>query len=300
MAAQGVTGRVLTNVSMKRYSSMKVGGSVPYLFYPEDESELRAAIAWLVQKKLPFRFLGNGTNVIVSDRGFPGGLIRATGIRHCRFTVTEAGGVVEAGAGLSLKRLIRTCASRGLSGLEKLFGIPGTVGGALKMNAGSFGTAVSDCLISLTSMDETGATTKREKRELHFGYRSSSILDRECIIGAAFGLKAADPGQIKTEMDRVWSERLRKHPMELPSAGSIFKNRNGSPCWQVIDRAGLRGLRCGGACVSEKHSNFIVNTGGATASEVKRLIEIMKQRVADETGASLEEEVELWGFGDGT
>ena len=200
---------------------------------------------------------------------------------------------------MPLKSVIRSCAARGLTGLEKLFGIPGTLGGALKMNAGSFGVAISDCLISLRCMDEGGAVQKRRKDEMRFGYRSSSILDRHCVIEATFGLTHAEPSRIQAEMDSVWRERLRKHPMERPSAGSVFKNGNNGPCWSYIDRAGLRGFTQGGACVSDKHPNFIVNMGGATASDVLRLIETMKTRVAEATGVILEEEVELWGVDDG-
>jgi UDP-N-acetylmuramate dehydrogenase len=299
MEPQGITGRVLRNVSMKRYTSMKVGGTVPYLFYPEDEAGLRLAIAWLNETGQSYRFLGNGTNVIVADRGFGGGLIRVSRMRRLRFTMTGTGASVEAGAGLPLKSVIRSCAARGLTGLEKLFGIPGTVGGALKMNAGSFGAAISDCLNSLRYMDESGAVQKRRKDEMKFGYRSSSILDRHCVIEATFGLTHADPSRIQADMDCVWRERLRKHPMERPSAGSVFKNGNGGPCWSYIDRAGLRGAHVGAAAVSDKHPNFIVNMGGATASDVVRLIETVKKRVAEASGVTLEEEVELWGFDDG-
>jgi UDP-N-acetylmuramate dehydrogenase len=212
--------------------------------------------------------------------------------------MTETGALVTAGAGLPLKSLIRSCAARGLTGVEKLFGIPGTVGGALKMNAGSFGAAISDCLVSLTYMDERGEVTTRRKDGMGFGYRSSSIPDRACVIEATFGLAHAEAARIQADMDYVWHERLRKHPMEMPSAGSVFKNAHGSPCWTYIDRAGLRGYRVGAACVSEKHPNFIVNMGGASASDVVRLIETVKNRVAEATGVTLEEEVELWGFDD--
>jgi UDP-N-acetylmuramate dehydrogenase len=299
MELQGIRGRVLRNVSMKRYTSMRVGGAVPYLFYPEDEADLRLAVAWLNEAGQPYRFLGNGTNVIVADRGFPGGLIRVSRIKHLRFGMTETGALVTAGGGLPLKSLIRSCAARGLTGLEKLFGIPGTVGGALKMNAGSFGVAISDCLSSLRCMDERGEVQRRQKGEMRFGYRSSSILDRECVIEATFELKHAKAEQVQAEMDHVWRERLKKHPMERPSAGSVFKHVNGGPCWSYIDRAGLRGATVGAACVSDKHPNFIVNMGGATAADVLRLIETVKQRVAEATGVALEEEVELWGFDDG-
>ena len=197
---------------------------------------------------------------------------------------------------VALKSVISRCATRGLSGLERLFGIPGTVGGALKMNAGSFGVSISDCLVSARVMDETGEVLTRPRHKMEFGYRTSSFGDRECILKATFELKQADPGQIKAEMERVWRERLEKHPMELASAGSVFKNRNGDPCWKYIDRAGLRGFRIGNASISEKHPNFIVNRGGASASDVERLIETVKRRVREATGMTLEEEVELWGF----
>ncbi len=299
MEPQGIRGRVLTNVPMKRYTSMKVGGAVPYLFYPEDEADLGAAIAWLTGMRLPFRLLGNGTNVIVADRGFAAGLIRMSRMRRLRIETTETGALVTAAAGLPLKSLIRSCAARGLTGQELLFGIPGTVGGALKMNAGSFGAAISDCLVSLRYMDEKGEARKLMKDELGFAYRSSTISDRQCVIEAAFELKQGDRGRIRADMDYVWQERLRKHPMERPSAGSVFKNGGGGPCWSYIDRAGLRGACVGAACVSDKHPNFIVNMGGATGADVVRLIETVKKRVHDATGVVLEEEVELWGFDDG-
>lgn len=296
MEPQGVRGRMVRNAPMKRYTSMRVGGTAPYIFYPEDAKGVAEAIGWLEGKGFPFRFLGNGTNVIVADRGLKAGVIRTTGMRHLRFQARQDGALVKAGAGLPLKGLIRACASRGLSGLEKLFGIPGTVGGAIKMNAGSFGAAVSDCLTSIICVDEKGACRNMDAREMAFGYRSSSIARGECIIEATFALKHTEPMGIQEEMDHVWRQRLEKHPMDKPSAGSIFKNGGDGPAWKHIDRAGLRGLTIGKACVSGKHSNFIVNMGGATASDVLRLIETVKKGVRDATGVNLEEEVELWGF----
>ena len=296
MGQKGIRGTVMRDVPMKRYTSMRVGGQAPYLFYPEDEADLSQVILWLRERQLPFRFLGNGTNVIVADRGLAMGVIRVTRMGTFRARRTRAGALVEAGAGVALKTMIRQCAARGLSGLERLFGIPGTVGGALKMNAGSFGVSISDCLISVKLMDEEGEVLTRQRHEMGFGYRTSSFGDRECILEATFELKHADPRTIKAEMERVWRERLGKHPMEMASAGSVFRNRDGDPCWKYIDRAGLRGFSIGNASVSEKHPNFIVNRGGASASDVLRLIETVKLRVREATGVALEEEVELWGF----
>jgi len=296
MGPQGIRGRVMRDVPMKRYTSMRVGGQASYLFYPEDEADLSRVVHWLRERHLPFRFLGNGTNVIVADRGLAMAVIRITRMGTLRARRTRTGALVEAGGGVALKTVIRQCAARGFSGLERLFGIPGTVGGALKMNAGSFGVSISDCLVSAKVMDEAGEVLTRQRHEMGFGYRTSSFGDRECILKATFELKRGDPGRINAEMDRVWRERLEKHPMEMASAGSVFKNRNGDPCWKHIDHAGLRGFRIGNAWISEKHPNFIVNRGGASASDVERLIKTVKRRVREATGVALEEEVELWGF----
>jgi UDP-N-acetylmuramate dehydrogenase len=285
---------MIRDASMKRYTSMKVGGPVAFLCYPEDEADVTSAMEWLSGRGLTMRFLGNGTNVVVADRGLNAGLIRITRIRHLRVRKTTGGGVVDAAGGLPLKALIRECCRRGLSGLENLYGIPGTVAGAVKMNAGSFGVSVSDCLGSVRLVDSDGIRTV-DREEMHFGYRTSSFGRRECILSASFRLVDGDPESLEAAMDHYWRARVEKHPMDFPSAGSIFKNTDG-PAWRAIDAAGLRGFRIGGACVSEKHSNFVINTGGARAHDVKRLIDTVKTRVLEATGVALEEEVELWGF----
>lgn len=297
MELQGIRGRIVRDAPMKRYTSMRVGGPAAYLLYPRDAADVASAMACLAERDLPFRFLGNGTNVIVADRGPGVAIIRTSAMRHLRFTMTADGAIVRAGAGVGLAGLIRACAARGFSGLERLFGIPGTVGGAIRMNAGSFGAAVSDTLRSVTLVDGTGATCERAACSISFGYRGSSIGQGECIVRATFGLARADSAKIKADMEEVWRRRLERHPMDSPSAGSVFKN-TGGPAWQQIDRAGLRGLTMGGAAVSEKHPNFIVNKGGASALDVRRLIDAVKKGVASATGVSLEEEVEMWGFDD--
>jgi UDP-N-acetylmuramate dehydrogenase len=291
-----IRGNIIVQASMKRYTSMKVGGAAPYLIYPRDEQDVLAAMEWLSEWKLPVRFFGNGTNVIVSDEGIGYGLIRITRMRHLSFIPAGDGVIVEVSGGFSLKTLIRECVRRGYGGLEKLYGIPGTVGGAVKMNAGSFGVCVSDHLLSVRLVSSGGAIRKVAKKDLGFGYRHSSLKPDEGVLEAAFELKADDPVRIKADMDYVWKERLDKHPMDLPSAGSVFKNALVAPCWKYIDMAGCRGLRVGGAAVCEKHANFIVNTGNANASDVKGLIAAVKDCVREATGILLEEEVEFWGF----
>lgn len=294
MERQGIRGQIVLNASMKRYTSMKVGGPVRYLCYPENEEDITTAIKWLQSQRLPVRFLGNGTNVIAADGGLEIGIIRTTKIRHLRFRNTPDGVMADAAGGVSLKVFISECCRRGLSGLEKLYGIPGTIAGAIKMNAGSFGVSISGCLRSVRIADPDGIRTIHTQ-DMQFGYRRSSILDSQCILAASFELLNGNPEAIRAQMDSCWRQRLEKHPMELPSAGSVFKNSSG-PAWRIIDEAGLRGLRIGGACISEKHPNFIVNTGGASAHDVKSLIDVIKRKVREAKGITLEEEVELWGF----
>jgi len=295
MEWEGIRGRVMRNVSMRRYTSMKVGGPVPYLVYPEDEKDLVRTLDWFRGQGIGVRFLGNGTNVIVADRGIDAGLVRITRMNHMRFNSTATGALVEAGGGLSLKRLIKGCHSRGLSGLEKLYGIPGTVGGAVRMNAGSFGVSMDRCLKSVRVVDHGGARTI-ERENLQFGYRKSPFRSIECIVEAPFEMTTGDPARIKADMDYVWHQRMEKHPMDLPSAGSVFKNREGTPCWKYVDEAGLRGATVGGACISSKHANFIVNMGHARGTDIKGLIDRVKKDVLETSGVLLEEEVELWGF----
>jgi UDP-N-acetylmuramate dehydrogenase len=295
MEHQGVRGRVMRNAPMSRYTSMKVGGPAPYLFYPENEKEIVTVMKWLQKRGTPFRFLGNGTNVIVADKGVDAGIVRITRIRHLRFRKEGGGVLVEAAGGMPLRALISECQRRCLSGIEKLYGIPGTVGGAVRMNAGSFGVSISDRLTSVRVIDRDGARMVR-KEDIEFGYRRSSFGDGQCIVGATFELEDGDPDRIKAEMEGLWRLRMQKHPVEFPSAGSVFKNGDGIACWRLIEQAGLRGLEVGGARVSEKHANFIVNGGGARAADVKGLIETVKTRVRETTGFVLEEEVELWGF----
>lgn len=292
----GIRGRVLRDVGMKRYTSMRVGGRARYLIYPEDQSDLAQTIKTAKDNGIIYRFVGNGTNVIVSDRGFEAAVIRTRKIARLQFRKVTQGVRVRAGAGASLKGLIRTCAVKGFSGIEKLFGIPGTVGGAVKMNAGSFGQSISDHLTEIALIDGDGILRTIRREDLGLGYRTSGLGESDCVASVDFLLKEKNPEAIKADMAYVWGERISKHPMEWPSAGSVFKNKNGNPAWKAIDSAGLRGFRLGDACISSKHPNFIVNMGRASALDIKGLIEKVKKEVYERTGTVMEEEVELWGF----
>ncbi|OPY78139.1 MAG: UDP-N-acetylenolpyruvoylglucosamine reductase [Syntrophorhabdus sp. PtaU1.Bin153] len=281
---------------MKRYTSMKVGGPVKYLVYPHDEEDLLRVIRMLGDKGMTYRFLGNGTNVIVNDRGLNEAVVRTTRIKRARYTKTGDDVSVEVSGGTSLKAFIRDTAGRGLSGLERLFWIPGTVGGGIKMNAGSFGSWISGPLESVCLAGSNGETTSITKNDMGFGYRTSRVRPGECVVSALFRLSYRNKDEILRDMDYVYGQRKARHPMEYPSAGSVFKGVDGEPAWKFIEKAGLKGIKIGGAMVSEKHANFIVNSGTATAGEVKLLIDKIKREVFEKTGASLNEEVELWGF----
>lgn len=281
---------------MKRYTSMRVGGPVKYLLYPLDERDLGNFLKYLIHKNIPYRFLGNGTNVIVNDSGLNEALIRITRMKRKGYKKTRNGAFADVSGGISLKQFIKDNARHGLSGLENLYWIPGTVGGALKMNAGSFGTSVSDPLLTMRVLNTQGKIVTMTRKEASFGYRTSPIKSKECVLNARFSLKNRDKKEIAKDMEHVYSERKKRHPMEFPSAGSVFKGVKGEPAWKFIEKAGLKGLTIGGACVSKKHANFIVNLGSATANDIRKLIDTIKRGVFEKMGISLEEEVELWGF----
>lgn len=296
MGWKGLRGTLLKDVPMKRYTSMKVGGQAAYLVYPAHEADLAYTVGFVKDKGIAYRFLGNGTNIIVSDRGLNEALVRITKIKHLRYTKTKDGAVADVAGGMSLRAFIKDSAQKGLSGLERLYWIPGTVGGGIKMNAGSFGQSISDTLEEIRLIDAKGNILTFGRGDLRFAYRASPVHASHCVISARFSLKDRDKKEILRDMEYVYGERKKRHPMEYPSAGSIFKSVGNEPAWKVIEKVGLKGFSVGGAQVSEKHANFIVNRGWATAEDIKNLIEKVKKEVYEKLGITLSEEVEFWGF----
>jgi UDP-N-acetylmuramate dehydrogenase len=245
---------------------------------------------------IKYRFVGNGTNIIVHDKGLKEAVIRTTRMKRVSYSKVDDDALAEVSGGTSLKGFIVNNVRRGLSGLEKLYWIPGTVGGGIKMNAGSFGSWISDTLESVRSVDKEGKITAFQKDNMGFGYRTSRVESSECVLTARFRLRNRNKDDMQKDMDYVFEERKKRHPMDFPSAGSVFKGVDGEPAWKFIEKAGLKGISIGGAMVSDKHANFIINTGGARAEDVKLLIERIKKEVFEKMGVTLEEEVELWGF----
>ncbi|HEX2965714.1 MAG TPA: UDP-N-acetylmuramate dehydrogenase [Syntrophorhabdaceae bacterium] len=281
---------------MKRYTSMKVGGQVPYLVYPRDQEDLVEALRRLQKENYSFRILGNGTNIIVSDKGIDTVLVRLTKMKYLRYENTGEGSIVDVSGGASLRLFIKDLAERELGGLEKLYWIPGTVGGGVRMNAGSFGQSISDTLEEVTIANCSGNVSSIGRKHLKFGYRLSPVGPADCVVSARFRLMKKKKSDILRDMQFVYSERKKRHPMEYPSAGSVFKSANDEPAWKFIERAGLKGYSIGQAQVSEKHANFIINRGRAKAKDVWDLIQKIKSEVYQQLGVTLHEEVELWGF----
>ena len=296
MEWKGIRGTVLKDVLMQRYTSMKVGGPVSYLVYPRDEEDLLRVLGIAKEAGIKYRFVGNGTNIIVHDKGLKEAVIRTTRMKRMSYSKVDDDALAEVSGGTSLKGFIVDNVRHGLSGLEKLYWIPGTVGGGIKMNAGSFGSWISDTLENVRLVDKEGKITAFQKDEMGFGYRTSRVESSECVLTARFRFRNRNKDDIQKDMDYVFDERKKRHPMDFPSAGSVFKGVDGEPAWKFIEKAGLKGLSIGGAMVSDKHANFIINTGRARAEDVKLLIERIKKEVFEKMGVTLEEEVELWGF----
>jgi UDP-N-acetylmuramate dehydrogenase len=287
-----IKGRVLFDAPMRKFTSMKVGGPADSLLFPKDVDELRKVIRHAGRKKIPFLILGKGTNLVVRDGGVRGWVISLTqGMKKIHLD----GDIVEAEAGLPLQRLVQFSIQKGLTGLEPFFGIPGTVGGGLTMNAGAWGAELKDFLLSMTVMKEGGKIVEKSRSRLRFSYRGLAIPPSWIILKGKFQLKKGKKGEILERVKSYSEMRRRRQPLDYPSAGSIFKNPEEGPAGKWIEEAGLKEFRIGQAMVSERHANFIINLGKAKAEEVIRLMEWVEKRVSEEKGIFLEREVKVVG-----
>ncbi len=271
---------------------MKVGGPADSLLFPRNREELKKVVRFVRRRKIPFLILGKGTNLVVRDKGVRGWIINLTqGMKKIEMN----GEVVEAEAGSSLQRLVQFTVQKGLEGLEPFFGIPGTVGGGVAMNAGAWGAELRDVLLSVTFMKEDGEITERSCSKLRFSYRGLVLPPSWIILEGKFQLRKGIKEEIR-ERVRSYSEmRKKRQPLDYPSAGSVFKNPKEGPAGRWIEEAGLKGFRIGQAMVSERHANFIINLGRARAEEVIRLMEFVEHKVFEEKGISLEREVKVVG-----
>lgn len=279
---------------MQMHTSFRIGGCADAFVSPTGAEDISVVIEFCRKYDVPCSIIGNGSNLLVADSGVAGVVI-ACG-NHMN-TVTVSDETVCAQAGVLLSSLAAAAARHGLSGLEALAGIPGTLGGAVYMNAGAYGTEMRDIVVETTYLDADCCVAAIQGAAHQFGYRRSCFTDTDnIIISSRMKLKKADPARIREAMAVYAARRRDKQPLEYPSAGSTFKRPEGHFAGALIEGAGLKGYRIGGAAVSQKHAGFIINTGNATASDVFRLIEHIKNEVYKKYGVSLECEVKLLGF----
>lgn len=283
---------VLEGIPLRELTSMRIGGPAPLLLRPSEEGSLQELLFLLWERGERVRVLGGGTNLLVSDAG-PREVV--LDLRSMPKVITMREGVVWCTAPVKVAELLHFCAQRGLGGLEELAGIPGTLGGAIRGNAGAWGREVGEAVLSLVTFDPKGRRHVRGRSELSFSYRRGPLAEGEVLWEVGLGLREAEPEEVRERTAQFLRERQRRQPMGPPSAGCIFKNPVGAPpAGYLIEEAGFKGRQRGGARVSEVHANFIVNVGGATFSDVMGLIEEIRGGVLKAFGVELELEVEVW------
>ncbi|MBD3845806.1 UDP-N-acetylmuramate dehydrogenase [Bosea sp. SSUT16] len=293
-AAPDLRGRLLPNQDLSALTWFRVGGAAQLLFTPADEDDL----AYLLSKlpaDISVTVIGLGSNLIVRDGGIPGLVIRLGGKGFTEIAV-EPGDRLRAGTAVPDVKVARAAADASLDGLAFFRGIPGSIGGALRMNAGAHGGETTDVLVEARGVTRKGELVKLSHAQMGFTYRNSAEATREIIFTSAlFQGRPGEQAAIQAEMDRVTQAREAAQPIKERTGGSTFKNPEGGKAWQLIDAAGCRGLRIGGAQVSEMHCNFLINTGGATAADVEGLGEEVRRRVKENSGFELQWEIKRIG-----
>lgn len=275
------------NEQMKKHTSFLIGGPADLFVEVKDVNKLPQLMALINEHNVPCYIIGKGTNLLVSDAG-----LRGVVLFIADETITVDGNRVTCAAGVKLTKLCLEAKNHSLSGLEFACGIPGTVGGAVYMNAGAYGGEVKDVIVSCTSLTRDGRLITRTAEELNLGYRTSVFKSNdEIILSATFELKSGDKEEIRGAMEELLAKRKAKQPVEFPSAGSTFKRPDGYFAAALIEECGLKGVSVGSAEVSVKHSGFVINKGGATCNDVLQLIELIKETVLREKNVELETEV---------
>lgn len=300
MDIKNIKGEVLRNEPLSKHTSFGIGGPADLLVYPADTADVVALLREIRAQELPFIVLGGGTNLLVRDGGFRGIAIslRRLNLIKVEREYRSLGGtyaVVSAEAGAVLARVIAFAANEALTGLEFATGIPGTIGGAVCMNAGTAEGEMGDVVETVTLLTPNGEPVTRSKEEMGFGYRTANVPAGHVVLSARLQLRHDEKKKIEAKVKALMDKRKDRQPWGQPNAGSIFKNPLDESAGKLIESAGLKGKAVGGAQVSEKHANFIVNTGKATAADVLALMEIVKQTVLDVHGARLEPEIKIIG-----
>lgn len=279
---------------MAGHTTFRIGGPADCFLQPENEEQLIQVQRYLSKVGIPFFVLGNGSNLLVSDGGYRGVIIQI-GRKMSRIEVE--GCIIKAQAGAPLAQVAKTAMEHGLTGLEFASGIPGTVGGGVVMNAGAYDGELSRVVVQVNTVNSEGESMELDNEAMEFGYRTSAVKNSSLTVTEViFGLEKGDREQIRAKMDDFAARRREKQPLEYPSAGSTFKRPEGYFAGKLIMEAGLRGYQCGGARVSDKHCGFVINTGGATAEDVRDVIHEVQEQVKDKFHVTLETEVIFLGW----
>ncbi len=287
-----VRGRLTEGSSLANVTWFRVGGPAEVLFKPADLEDLRAFMS-AKPADIPVTMLGVGSNLLVRDGGIPGVVIR---LGRAFAEIRVEGHRVIAGAAALDLNVALAARDAGLAGLEFLSGIPGTIGGALRMNAGAYGSDIAALLHKATAIDETGQLRQLDHAEMGFTYRHSAIAEDWIFVGAELIGSPDDPAAIQTRIQEIQQNRSESQPVRARTGGSTFVNPSPKRAWELIDAAGCRGLKVGGAMVSEKHCNFLINTGTATAAEIEALGEEVRRRVREHSGINLQWEIKRIGL----
>jgi UDP-N-acetylmuramate dehydrogenase len=284
-------GRIERDVPLSPLTWFKLGGRARYVYRPGDESQLARMVEQAGTDGTPLRVLGGGANLLVRDDGVDGVVVRLDQPAFCK--VEYQGERVTAAGGVDLMRLTRDCCRRGLSGLECMAGIPGTVGGAIRMNAGGKFGSIESVVETVRLLTPAGELETRRRDELGFAYRHSAIGPR-IVVSADLRLQQDDPKRVWARYEEIWAYKKASQPLSENSAGCIFKNPPGTSAGRLIDQAGLKGESVGAASVSHDHANFIVTRKGATATDVLGLVERIRKTVRERFGVELELEIDVW------
>lgn len=279
------------NEPLAEHCTFKIGGPARLFVMPQEEENLCKAVSLCRDSGLPYYLLGNGSNILFADEGWSGVVLDLSALKT---PIQREGCTFRVGAGVLLSSLCREALRAGLTGLEFAYGIPGTVGGAVYMNAGAYGGEMKDVLVRVRYLNQEGQIVCAEAAELDLGYRHSIFEENGgCILSAEFSLTPGDPAEIQAKMEDLMGRRRDKQPLDKPSAGSTFKRPAGAFAGALIDQCGLRGYRHGGAAISEKHCGFVVNLGGASCADVLALCDEVRDIVQKKTGYLLEKEIRV-------
>jgi len=287
----GLENIVKTDCPLRDYTWYGLGGNADYFVTPENTDQLKDVLSRCKENEIPVKLLGFGSNLLIDDEGVRGAVIKLEGND---FTKTSYDGTcVIAAAGANLSKLVLDCVRKGLSGLEALTGIPGSLGGAIIMNAGGNFGDIGASVEAVTLMDSDGNIFVKSKPELVFDYRWVNITAK-VILDVKIQLVESDPEQMLKTIKEIWIYKKNSQPLNTKNAGCVFRNTRGLSAGALIDRAGLKGLQIGGAKVSEKHANFIITEKDCKSHDVKRLIDAIKQRIVEQFDIKLELELEIW------